>query len=102
MTCRHGRADWGKFSDRFGRRTNLLIGTEASIVLFPLLVNTVGRSFWSLFLPATLILVQRGVTLSSSPAVFAEMFPTHIRTVGVAVPYTVAVFGGTAPYLQSW
>lgn len=95
---------WGKFSDRFGRRANLLIGTGAPIVLFPLLVNTVGQSFWSLFLPATAILVLMGATLSISPAVFAEMFPTRIRTVGVAIPYAVAVavFGGTAPYLQSW
>jgi MHS family alpha-ketoglutarate permease-like MFS transporter len=32
------------------------------------------------------------------------MFPTHIRTAGLAVPYSVAVaaFGGTAPYLQTW
>jgi len=95
---------WGRFSDRFGRRPNLLIGTGLPIVLFPLLVNTVGQGFWSLFLPATLILVLMGATLSISPAVFAEMFPTRIRTVGVAVPYAVAVaiFGGTAPYLQSW
>jgi MFS transporter, MHS family, alpha-ketoglutarate permease len=95
---------WGMFSDRFGRRANLMIGTGAPIILFPLLVNTVGQSFWSLFLPATLILVLMGSTLAISPAVFAEMFPTRIRTVGVAVPYAVAVaiFGGTAPYLQSW
>jgi len=38
------------------------------------------------------------------PAVYAELCPTSIRTVGVGVPYSicVAVFGGTAPYLQSW
>ena len=47
---------WGRFSDRFGRRASMMIGTGAPIVLFPLLVNTVGQSFWSLFLPATLIL----------------------------------------------
>lgn len=95
---------WGKFSDRFGRRANLLIGTGVPIVLFPLLVNTIGQSFWSLFLPATLVLLFMGATLAISPAVFAELFPTRIRTVGVAVPYAVAVaiFGGTAPYLQSW
>ncbi|MGZ8399279.1 MAG: MFS transporter, partial [Gemmatimonadales bacterium] len=31
-------------------------------------------------------------------------FPTSIRTIGVGVPYSicVAVFGGTAPYLQTW
>lgn len=95
---------WGRFSDRFGRRASMMIGTGAPIVLFPLLVNTVGQSFWSLFLPATLILVLMGATLAVTPAVFAELFPTRIRTVGVAVPYAVAVaiFGGTAPYLQSW
>nr|WP_302846615.1 MFS transporter [Arthrobacter sp. ok909] len=95
---------WGKFSDRFGRRPSLLIGTGVPIILFPLLINTVGQSFWSLFLPATIILVFMGATLSISPAVFAELFPTRIRTVGVAVPYAVAVavFGGTAPYLQNW
>jgi MHS family alpha-ketoglutarate permease-like MFS transporter len=95
---------WGKFSDRFGRRLSLMIGTGMPIILFPLLVNTVGQSFWSLFLPATVILVFMGATLSISPAVFAELFPTRIRTVGVAVPYAVAVavFGGTAPYFQNW
>jgi MHS family alpha-ketoglutarate permease-like MFS transporter len=95
---------WGMFSDRFGRRASMMIGTGAPILLFPLLVNTVGQSFWSLFLPATLVLVLMGATLAVTPAVFAEMFPTRIRTVGVAVPYAVAVaiFGGTAPYLQSW
>ena len=37
------------------------------------------------------------------PAVYAELFPTSIRTIGVGVPYSicVAVFGGTAPYLQT-
>ncbi|MCE3291191.1 MAG: Major facilitator superfamily 1 [Arthrobacter sp.] len=67
-------------------------------------VNTIGQSFWSLFLPATLVLLFMGATLAISPAVFAELFPTRIRTVGVAVPYAVAVsiFGGAAPYLQSW
>lgn len=97
-------AFWGKFSDRFGRRANVLIGTGVPIVLFPLLVNTIGQSFWSLFLPAALVLLFMGATLAISPAVFAELFPTLIRTVGVAVPYAVAVaiFGGTAPYLQSW
>jgi MFS transporter, MHS family, alpha-ketoglutarate permease len=38
------------------------------------------------------------------PAVYAEPFPTRIRTVGVGVPYSIAVaaLGGTAPYLQTW
>ena len=32
------------------------------------------------------------------------MFPTAIRAAGLGVPYSIAValFGGTAPYLQAW
>ena len=38
------------------------------------------------------------------PAVYAELFPTRIRAIGVGVPYSIciALFGGTAPYLQTW
>jgi MFS transporter, MHS family, alpha-ketoglutarate permease len=45
-----------------------------------------------------------GAGVAILPAAYAEMFPTHIRAVGLAVPYSiaVAVFGGTAPYLQTW
>lgn len=95
---------WGKFSDRFGRRPSLLIGTAVPMVLFVPMLGMVSSSFFSLFIPATVILVFQGAVLSITPAVYAEMFPTRIRTVGVAVPYAiaVAVFGGTAPYLQTF
>lgn len=64
----------------------------------------VGQTFVSLVFPAALILLFMGATLANTPAVFAELFPTSVRTVGVAFPYAVAVaiFGGTAPYLQNW
>ena len=95
---------WGRFSDRFGRRPAMIIGTGVPILLFAPLQYLLGSSFWSLFLPATIILVIMGAVLANTPAVFAEMFPTRVRTIGVAVPYSVSValFGGTAPYLQAW
>jgi MHS family alpha-ketoglutarate permease-like MFS transporter len=45
-----------------------------------------------------------GAGVAILPAAYAEMFPTRIRAVGLAVPYSIAVaaFGGTAPYLQTW
>lgn len=45
-----------------------------------------------------------GAGVSILPAAYAEIFPTRNRTVGLAVPYSIAVaaFGGTAPYLQEW
>jgi MHS family alpha-ketoglutarate permease-like MFS transporter len=36
--------------------------------------------------------------------VMAEQFPPEVRTVGIGLPYAlaVAVFGGTAPYITTW
>jgi MHS family alpha-ketoglutarate permease-like MFS transporter len=52
----------------------------------------------------TIALIFLGGFTAIGPAVFAEIFPTRIRAVGVAVPYSIAValFGGTAPYLQTY
>ena len=34
----------------------------------------------------------------------AELFPTHVRALGVALPYALAnaLFGGTAEYIALW
>lgn len=36
--------------------------------------------------------------------VMAEQFPAEVRTTGIGFPYaiSVAVFGGTAPYVTTW
>jgi MFS transporter, MHS family, alpha-ketoglutarate permease len=36
--------------------------------------------------------------------VFAELFPTRVRTSGIGIPYAVcgAIFGGTAPVVATW
>jgi MHS family alpha-ketoglutarate permease-like MFS transporter len=41
---------------------------------------------------------------SINAVVKAELFPTEIRALGVALPYavTVALFGGTAEYIALW
>lgn len=95
---------WGALSDRVGRRPVLAIGNLAPAVLFLPMNALVGSSFLSLFLPATVMLVLLGAVLAVMPAALPELFPTQIRTLGAALPYAVAlaVFGGTAPYLQNW
>ncbi|WOO96656.1 MFS transporter [Micrococcus terreus] len=95
---------WGALSDRVGRRPVLAIGNLAPAVLFLPMNALVGSSFLSLFLPATVMLVLLGAVLAVMPATLPEFFPSQIRTLGVALPYAVAVavFGGTAPYLQNW
>lgn len=95
---------WGALSDRVSRRPVLAIGNLAPAVLFLPMNALVGSSFLSLFLPATVMLVLLGAVLAVMPAALPELFPTQIRTLGAALPYAVAVavFGGTAPYLQNW
>jgi MHS family alpha-ketoglutarate permease-like MFS transporter len=63
-----------------------------------------GTSAWSLFFAMSIALIFLGGFTAIGPAVFAEIFPTRIRAVGLAVPYSIAValFGGTAPYLQTY
>ncbi|GAA4512872.1 MFS transporter [Actinoallomurus oryzae] len=95
---------WGALSDRVGRRPVLLISTLGTAVsLFPLQAMING-SAWRLGVAMAIAMVFIGAGVSILPAAYAEMFPTHIRTVGLAVPYSIAVaaFGGTAPYLQTW
>jgi MHS family alpha-ketoglutarate permease-like MFS transporter len=95
---------WGRLSDRIGRKPVLLISTVGgAAVVFPVQF-LVRDSAWQLFAGMTIAALFISAGVSILPAVYAEMFPTGIRALGLAVPYSVAVaiFGGTAPYLQTW
>jgi MHS family alpha-ketoglutarate permease-like MFS transporter len=55
-----------------------------------------------LLVMASLVIVT-GYT-SINAVVKAELFPGHIRALGVALPYAIAntIFGGTAEYVALW
>jgi MHS family alpha-ketoglutarate permease-like MFS transporter len=95
---------WGALSDRIGRRPVLLISTAGGAAVLIPVQFLVRDSAWQLFAAMTIAAVFISAGVSILPAVYAEMFPTGIRALGLAVPYSVAVasFGGTAPYLQTW
>ncbi len=80
----------GALSDRIGRKP-LMIGFGVLGVLLT----------WPIMLGALAIVT--GYT-SINAVVKAELFPAHIRTLGVALPYAVAnaLFGGTAEYVALW
>lgn len=93
---------WGKASDRFGRKRVLWSGALGSALLHFPMTWFLQDSAWQLFLSMSVMLVFIAASAAIVPAVYAELFPTSIRTVGVGIPYSicVATFGGTAAYLQ--
>lgn len=96
----------GRLSDRIGRRPLLITFAVGSTVLsVPILAMLKhAGSFWpALGLSLLALLVVTGYT-SINACVKAELFPTGIRALGVALPYAIAnaLFGGTAEYVALW
>ncbi|WP_028924698.1 MFS transporter [Pseudonocardia acaciae] len=93
----------GALSDRIGRRRLLMFfgicGTLFTVPLLMLLANTKNPVGAFLIMLAGLVIVS-GYT-SINAIVKAELFPTHVRALGVGLPYalTVAIFGGSTEYL---
>ncbi|MEU7132565.1 MFS transporter [Streptomyces sp. NPDC046261] len=96
----------GALSDRIGRRPLLItfaVGSTFLTVPIMTLLRQAG-SFWpALGLSLLALVVITGYT-SINACVKAELFPTGVRSLGVALPYAIAnaLFGGTAEYVALW
>lgn len=94
----------GHLSDRFGRRPSFVVfGLGGAAVTFPL-NHLIQDEAWQLLVAMSIAMMLIAVGAAIVPAALAELFPTHLRASGFAVPYSLAVAltGGTAPYLQAW
>ena len=94
---------FGMLSDRIGRRTSMLaFSLLSAIFIYPVMVTGM-RSFVDSPIIITLLLIFLMMLLSFytsiSGLVKAEMFPPHVRALGVGFSYAVgnALFGGSAP-----
>lgn len=94
---------FGMLSDRIGRRTSMLtFSLLSAIFIYPVMVTGM-RSFADSPVIITLLLIFLMMLLSFytsiSGLVKAEMFPPHVRALGVGFSYAVgnALFGGSAP-----
>jgi MHS family alpha-ketoglutarate permease-like MFS transporter len=97
---------FGWLSDKLGRKPMLLAAFGGgALVTWPVMtaVAATRSSSVALCLILAAMMIQSCYT-SISAVVKAELFPTAIRTLGVAVPYAFAnaLFGGTAEYVALW
>ncbi|WP_293780144.1 MFS transporter [uncultured Aeromicrobium sp.] len=95
---------WGRLSDVVGRRPMLLAFAPAMAVLQVPLMRMISDDPWTLFASATVALLLVTAPGAMLGAVMSELFPTRIRAqaIGFAYSVSVAVFGGSAPYLNQW
>ncbi|QIK77829.1 MFS transporter [Sphingomonas piscis] len=97
---------WGLVSDKVGRKPLLFLfsigGMLVTVPVFSALstVTDPVAAFLLILVPLTLL----GAYTSIGAVFKAELFPAHIRTLGVALPYAVgnALFGGTAEAAALW
>ncbi len=93
----------GLLGDKIGRkRTIIIYGVLALVTTVPImtLLGTT-RQIWLAALLMIIVLLILSLSTSISAIIKAELFPVHIRSLGVSFPYAlaVAVFGGTAEYI---
>ena len=73
------------------------------VLSWPLL-QLLQNSFWSVFaVQLAGMLLVLGYSANCA-VIMAEQFPPEVRATGIALPYalSVALFGGTAPYITTW
>lgn len=96
----------GTLSDRIGRKPLMIsfgvLGVICTYPIFSTLARTTDPTVAGLLVMAGLLIVT-GYT-SINAVVKAELFPAHIRALGVALPYALAntLFGGTAEFVALW
>ncbi|MGN7755590.1 MFS transporter [Shinella sp. HZN7] len=95
---------WGYVSDRIGRKpVTIFYFLSVAVLTFPL-ISFISSEPWTLFVAQGVMLSVTGCIGGTLPAIIAERVPTRYRSriMGISLPLSLALFGGTAPYLSSW
>lgn len=96
----------GAISDRIGRRPIMItFGLLGAIFTYPIFtaLESARDPVTAFALVMAALVIVTGYT-SINAVVKAELFPSHIRALGVALPFAIAntIFGGTAEYVALW
>jgi MHS family alpha-ketoglutarate permease-like MFS transporter len=96
----------GALSDRVGRKPVMIaFGVAGVLLTYPIFRTLAGVTdpYAAFALVLGALVIVSGYT-SINAVVKAELFPAHVRALGVALPYAIAntLFGGTAEYVALW
>jgi metabolite-proton symporter len=97
---------FGALADRIGRRTSMLIYSVllmlVTVPIFTALGNASNPVRTFALIMAALVVVSFYTSISG--LIKAELFPMHVRAIGVGLSYALAnaLFGGTAEYMALW
>jgi len=96
----------GALSDRVGRRSLTIASLIGYlVVLYPLYAwLTDGPTTQKLLVTQLVICLFVSVFFGVFSTVMAELFPPHVRSVGMSMAYNIAVmvFGGFAQFIVTW
>ncbi|WP_187701920.1 MFS transporter [Dietzia sp. E1] len=94
---------WGLLSDHIGRRPVIFVFGVGTIITTPVLMGMIDERPWTLFVASLIAMTLVAAAGSILSSFMSEAFPTKMRTAGIGFAYSlsVAVFGGSAPYLNA-
>jgi MHS family alpha-ketoglutarate permease-like MFS transporter len=96
----------GWLSDKVGRNTTIAVGLGAgALATYPVMtaISQETSALAAFGLVMILVVCHSGYSAVNA-VVKAELFPAHVRALGVSLPYALAnaLFGGTAEYVAEW
>lgn len=94
----------GWVSDKIGRRPPVIFYNLATAALTFPMFGFITDAAWTLFVAQSVMMGISACIAGTQPAMMSEQVPTAYRTLimGTAMPLAVAIFGGTAPYLNTY